>query len=95
MNKIMPAIAKLCMVVVIVVSIFLTSFLTIVSAAQAWAQCGNDSYAECSGGVRCTATDQVGCSCYDASGHRVDHHSCKDADPGGGGGDLPLDDPEN
>lgn len=53
----------------------------IVEAASASAQCGSDSYADCSGGVRCTATDDVGCACYDSGGQVVSRHSCKYASP--------------
>lgn len=63
-----------------VASIFLSLSL-IARAAGSWAQCGPDSSVECSGGVRCTETDQVGCSCYDGSGRRVDHHTCSEAAP--------------
>lgn len=64
-------------------SIFL-SLSMIVRAAGSWAQCGSDSYVECSGGVRCTSTDQVGCSCYDGSGKRVSYHTCSEASPDDG-----------
>jgi hypothetical protein len=63
-----------------VASIFM-SFSLVVRAAGSWAQCGADSYVDCSGGVRCTETDQVGCACYDSGGHVVDKHSCKEAAP--------------
>ena len=29
--------------------------------------------------MRCTATDNVGCACYDSRGRVVDRHSCKEA----------------
>jgi hypothetical protein len=63
-----------------VASIFLSLSL-IVRAASSWAQCGADSYVECSGGVRCTETDQVGCACYDSGGRVVSKHSCREAAP--------------
>ena len=46
-----------------------------------WAQCGADSYVECSGGTRCTSTDNVGCKCYDRRGFVVMSHSCSEAAP--------------
>lgn len=49
--------------------------------AQSWAQCGSDSYVDCSGGVRCTSTDDKGCACYDSRGRVVDKHSCSEASP--------------
>lgn len=48
---------------------------------SSWAQCGADSYVECSGGVRCTATDNVGCKCYNSHGGIVSSHKCKEAAP--------------
>jgi hypothetical protein len=46
------------------------------SDPTAWAQCGSDSYVDCSGGVRCTSTDDVGCKCYSSTGRIVSRHSC-------------------
>ena len=67
-----------------VASIFLSLSL-IVKAASSWAQCFEDSSVECSGGVRCTATDQVGCACYDSAGRKVMSKTCsKDAARDGG-----------
>lgn len=83
MKRMTAKIVQFSLLVLAAGCIFMTSILTVVKAAQSWAQCGNDSYIECSGGVRCTSTDQVGCSCYDAGGRRVDHHTCREASPGG------------
>lgn len=65
-----------------VAGIFMSLSL-IVKAADSYATCGVDSYVDCKGGVRCTATDQVGCACYDSHGKVVDKHSCKEAADGG------------
>lgn len=46
-----------------------------------WAQCGADSYVECTGGIRCTATDNVGCRCYDNRGAVVFSRKCSQAAP--------------
>jgi hypothetical protein len=63
------------------VAVIFLSIPRIVSAGSSSALCGVDSYVDCSGGVRCTATDQVGCTCYDANDKWVSHHSCKEAAP--------------
>jgi len=64
-----------------VASIFLSLALIVGAAPGSWAQCGSDSSVECSGGVRCTSTDQVGCACYDSNGGTVMKRSCKYAAP--------------
>jgi hypothetical protein len=59
------------------------SIIVIVSASgpSAWAQCGADSYTDaCTGGVRCTSIDNVGCKCYDANGRVVSSHRCRAID---------------
>ncbi len=56
-------------------------YTPIVSASSSWAQCGSDSYVNCSGGVTCSSTDDVGCSCKDANGRVVSRHSCRYASP--------------
>jgi len=84
LNRTILGVMKWSLLSLGVASIFLSLSL-IVKAASSWAQCGADSYIECSGGVRCTSTDQKGCACYDSGGRVVDKHSCKEAAPGGGG----------
>jgi len=64
-----------------VATIFFAMSAIVGATPSSWAQCGSDSDAQCSGGVRCTATDQVGCACYDSRGRVVDKHSCRDAAP--------------
>jgi hypothetical protein len=64
------------------ISIFVI-FTPITSAATAMAQCGADSYVDCTGGTYCTAVDDVGCTCYNAKHKVVSRHSCSEADPGG------------
>ncbi len=57
----------------------LFSIAIIVKASDApssWAQCGADSYVDCSGGSRCVSTDNVGCRCYNSAGRIVSRHSC-------------------
>jgi hypothetical protein len=70
-----------------VATIFFAMSAIVGATPGSWAQCGSDSSIECSGGVRCTETDQVGCACYDSAGRVVDKHSCKEAAPD----DLPID----
>lgn len=50
----------------------------VVKAATATAQCNADEYVDCWGGVRCTATDDVGCACYDSQNRVVMKHSCSE-----------------
>lgn len=84
MKKINLKIVKSLLVVSGLASIFLSFFLVTVSAdVRIWAQCGEDSYIECSG-YRCVATDQVGCTCYNQAGGVTSRHSCREASPGGG-----------
>ncbi len=82
MRKSGVAALKMGIVTLALLCVGLTYVVTVVRAAQSWAQCGADSYIECSGGVRCTSKDQVGCKCYDAAGRVVDKHSCSEASPG-------------
>lgn len=60
-----------------VVSMVLSLSL-IAKAGNVWAQCFEDNSVECSGGVKCSATDQVGCTCWDANYKVVSQHLCKD-----------------
>lgn len=87
MKRISLKILKALLVTSAVASIFLTCFLVAVSAeVRIWAQCGEDSYIECSG-YSCSATDQVGCVCRNQAGRVTSKHSCSEASPGGGGGE--------
>jgi hypothetical protein len=83
-NRSVLDVVKWSLVALAVASIFLSLSL-VVKAANSWAQCFEDSYVECSGGVRCTATDQQGCACYDGAGRKVMSRTCaKDAARDGG-----------
>lgn len=64
-----------------IASTFLSLSLIVGATPSSWALCGSDSDVQCSGGVRCTATDQVGCACYNSAGRVVEKHSCKEAAP--------------
>lgn len=82
-KKISGSIAKWMLITLSTVVVMLSAILTssALDPAQAWAQCGADSYVDCSGGVRCTSTDDKGCACYDSRGRVVDKHSCSEAAP--------------
>lgn len=81
-NETVLAFLKWSFLSLAVVSIFLSlSLIRVGATPSSWAQCGTDSYVECSGGTRCTSTDNRGCACYDSAGRVVDKHSCSEAAP--------------
>jgi len=84
-NKKVARVLRWLILSVAVASLFLSlSLLVLATTPSSWAQCGADSSIDCYGGARCTATDQVGCACYDSAGKVVDKHSCKEAAPDDG-----------
>jgi len=83
-KKINPAIPKWPLVAAASISIALSGLLLVFSPdvaafGGATAGCKDGSTVSCSG-YKCTATENVGCSCSDSSGKVVDKHSCSGGD---------------
>ena len=80
-NRRALALIKWSLLALGIACIFLSLPLIVGATPTSWAQCGSDSYVDCSGGVKCTATDQKGCACYNSNGSVAQKKSCKEAAP--------------
>jgi hypothetical protein len=68
-------------VVLVCVSLFKITSPTSAFLPTATAQCGEDSYVDCAGGVRCVSIDDRYCKCFNSRGGIVSYHSCSEASP--------------